>query len=124
DEGNGDPVVTPFVIHAEIPALAAGNYDVRVRTAGTSSVKRYARATIAVAGTPAGFEPISRAIGGLGGGTTVAFHPAACDAFNCDGAQVFFGDKPAAHVTSIGSIVAAVTPPGSRVGPVDVRIVI
>src|SRR6185295_16401086 len=44
--------------------------------------------------------------------------------FNCDGAQVFFGDKPAAHVTSIGSIVAAVTPPGSRVGPVDVRIVV
>ena len=123
-EGNGDPVVTPFIARADVPALAAGTYDVRVRTAGTSSVKRYARAPITVAGTPAAFEPVSAAIGGIAGGTTVLFHHTACETFACNGAQVFFGDKPAARVVSIGALLAADTPPGSRVGPVDVRIVI
>jgi hypothetical protein len=121
-EGNGDPVVTPFVARADVPALAAGTYDVRVRTAGTSSVKRYARAPIVVAGAPPDFVPLSATIGGTAGGTTVVFNAIGCATFSCEGAKVFFGDKPAASVQVAGPFITAVTPPGSRVGPVDVKI--
>ena len=122
-EGNGDGVVTPFVARADVPALAAGTYLVRVRVAGPSSVRSYATSQITVSGTASPIVPLDQSVGGISGGTAFRYLNTACPG-NCAGAKVFFGDKPAKSVTVDGIAIIAVAPAGSRVGPVDVKIVV
>jgi hypothetical protein len=120
-ESEGDTVVTPLIARIAMPGLAAGEWTVDVRVQEDGVVRRLTSGRITVAGTPTPFT-LGPAWGGLSGGLVTTLHFPTCTAATCANAQVFFGDREATQVKVFETTIAAVTPPGARVGPVDVRV--
>ncbi|HYI13076.1 MAG TPA: hypothetical protein VEK57_28780 [Thermoanaerobaculia bacterium] len=120
-EAEGDTVVTPLIARIAMPALAADDYHVDVRLQENGVVRRLTSGSFTVAGTEPAFA-IGPAWGGLSGGlVTTVFYPT-CTQTTCANAQVFFGDREATEVKVFGTTLLAITPPGARVGPVDVKV--
>ena len=118
-DGGGDPETSPYIARAEIPALASGNYAVRVRLAERGGVVRVFATTFNF--TVGGNAPkltIAPPRGGISGGTAVTI---TCPFTSCANAQVLFGTKAAESVTIDSNRITAVTPSNS-IGPVHVTV--
>jgi hypothetical protein len=118
-DGGGDPETSPYIARAAIPALASGNYSVRIRLAERGGVVRVFASTFNF--TVGGNAPklsIAPTRGGISGATSVAI---ICPFASCAGAQVLFGTKAAESVTIDGNRIVAVTP-SNVIGPVNVTV--
>lgn len=117
-DGGGDPRTSPYLVRADIPALASGNYSVRVRIAERGSVRVFANPLNIMVGGNAPKLEIAPAHGGIAGGTAVSI---TCPFASCAGAQVSFGAKAAESVTVNGNRIVAITP-SHFIGPANVTV--